>query len=330
METSIKKFRARTLKEAVEKAYGELGESAVIIKTTNIKKGWLWGPREVEVMVSVPFAVDSKESEDSVSSNDSNHRPFASHSRSSTQPEEPKKEVQGDELLSREIRKLRDELSHLAAKEVAGEVKVPVHCQNLFRFWSEKGMSTREITELFKQIEQRGAFLEEVVQGDSSSFFNALKMSLPEAELKTDRRKIVILVGPTGVGKSTTVAKMAFMEKFQKNKKVCLITLDDFKVGGADQLAHFSRVLDIPFIKARPSESIEDRCRIYDADTILIDTSGLAPNDESRASALQTRSVREIHGRVQRSGAGFPSRGSSCSAGCYFIIRCPKNTKGLF
>lgn len=107
---------------------------------------------------------------------------------------------------------------------------------------------------------------------------------------------VVILVGPTGVGKTTTIAKLAsrLILESKKNElskpEICLITTDTMRVSAQEQLEVFANILGKNVLKA---ESSDDLRSIYDeykehVDYIFIDTSGYSPNDATKISNMKT------------------------------------------
>lgn len=87
--------------------------------------------------------------------------------------------------------------------------------------------------------------------------------------------KIWTFIGPTGVGKTTTIAKIAAQESINKGKKVGLITLDTYRIGAVEQLKTYANILDIPLevvvTKLDLTKAIE---KLKDCDLILIDSTG--------------------------------------------------------
>jgi flagellar biosynthesis protein FlhF len=90
--------------------------------------------------------------------------------------------------------------------------------------------------------------------------------------------RAIMLVGPTGVGKTTTIAKLAARAALIEGKRVSLITLDNYRVGGVDQIRTFAELIGVPL---RVCESPGDLTRmISDEDELtLIDTAGRSPRD---------------------------------------------------
>ncbi|MBW2090612.1 MAG: hypothetical protein JRI34_00615, partial [Deltaproteobacteria bacterium] len=96
-----------------------------------------------------------------------------------------------------------------------------------------------------------------------------------EFSTETGHPPVVIMVGSCGVGKTTTLAKMAAMMSLQKKKKVALISLDTYRLGAVDQLLTFSRIMGLPFKAARDREEFEQWIELFeDMDLILVDTPG--------------------------------------------------------
>ncbi|MDH5671856.1 MAG: hypothetical protein OEZ06_06875 [Myxococcales bacterium] len=92
--------------------------------------------------------------------------------------------------------------------------------------------------------------------------------------------RITALVGPTGVGKTTTLAKLAAVAALVDGERVGLVSLDQYRIGGAEQLQHYADLIGIPMVPADDAASLSRALdRLADADRILIDTAGRAPKD---------------------------------------------------
>lgn len=101
-----------------------------------------------------------------------------------------------------------------------------------------------------------------------------------------EQPKIIILVGPTGVGKTTTVAKLAAKyspatQDSKVSKKVSIITIDSFRIGGQEQMKTYGMIMDIPFEACRNAAQVEQNIEKFapQSDMILIDTIGYSPRD---------------------------------------------------
>jgi flagellar biosynthesis protein FlhF len=104
----------------------------------------------------------------------------------------------------------------------------------------------------------------------------------------TSHCSVISIVGPTGVGKTTTIAKIASLAILEKKLRVGLINLDSYKVAAADQLATYAKIMNVPFRSANTKEELNQA--IYDfssLDLVLIDTTGRSQKDQE--SLLQLR-----------------------------------------
>jgi len=192
--------------------------------------------------------------------------------------------------LEAEVQQLRAELGDFINERRFENSKLPPYYRQLSLYWMQKGMSKRQITQFFKAIDDWGCHFDEKSPSTdvASAIATALEGSITEANVfNQSTPRIVVLVGPTGVGKTTTIAKMAAHEKLRQKKSVALVTIDDYKIGGIDQIAHYGRILEVPFVKTRGDLSLEDQCRHLNADTIFIDTFGVSPFDEQRLQTLK-------------------------------------------
>ena len=110
----------------------------------------------------------------------------------------------------------------------------------------------------------------------------------PPIQPKAGRREIVMLVGPTGVGKTTTVAKLAGRFHCQEGLRVGLITIDTYRVGAIEQLQTFAEILRIPMQIASNGDELRQAIDLLDdVDVILIDTAGRSPFDPQKMEQLR-------------------------------------------
>lgn len=105
---------------------------------------------------------------------------------------------------------------------------------------------------------------------------------LKSSNVESQFPKIVTLVGPTGVGKTTTIAKLAATLSIVEGYRIGLITLDGYRVGAIDQLRTYSDMLSLPLkLTATAEEFVEAVHSMSDLDFILVDTDGRSPNDQA-------------------------------------------------
>jgi flagellar biosynthesis protein FlhF len=102
-------------------------------------------------------------------------------------------------------------------------------------------------------------------------------------------RKVVALVGPTGVGKTTTIAKLAAGFRLEAKRRVGLITIDTFRIAAVQQLQAYAEIMELPMeVVDDPKQMQAALNRLADVDLVLIDTAGRSPRSEARVAQLRT------------------------------------------
>ncbi len=111
----------------------------------------------------------------------------------------------------------------------------------------------------------------------------------PPITLTDDAPRVVALVGPTGVGKTTTLAKLAANYRLKEKRRVGLITVDTYRIAAIEQLRTYAEIIDLPMeVVTSPSEMRAAVERLSALDLILIDTAGRSPHDEVKIRELQS------------------------------------------
>ncbi len=134
----------------------------------------------------------------------------------------------------------------------------------------------------------------EVAGPDAPALLAAVKDLLGErlipcrAPWLHEGRHAIAVVGPTGVGKTTTLAKMAARAILEAKKRVAFVTLDTYRIGATEQLARYGEIMGAPVLVARDKGELARAMeRVADADLVLVDTAGRSsPEDVARQAAL--------------------------------------------
>jgi flagellar biosynthesis protein FlhF len=114
-----------------------------------------------------------------------------------------------------------------------------------------------------------------------------LKIAGPIAPTR-GQRNVVALVGPTGVGKTTTLAKLAANFRLRDGVKLGLVTVDTYRIAAVEQLKTYAELIDLPMkVVASPDEMRRALQELSALDLVLIDTAGRSPQDEPKVHELQ-------------------------------------------
>jgi len=128
----------------------------------------------------------------------------------------------------------------------------------------------------------------QTVKGRLGDTFGRLIKFAGTLKLRKNSPRIVALVGPTGVGKTTTTAKLAAMYALNRGNKVALITMDIFRVGAVEQLKTYSRIMGIPLEVASTPKELEKAVEKHSAcDLIFIDTAGRSHKDKEKLDEMK-------------------------------------------
>ena len=168
---------------------------------------------------------------------------------------------------------------------------IPHEFAEIYRICKNSGMKNEHLEELMQLSQKHMPINMRENSTMTKRFFReVLRKMIPCRAENIDmaRKRIVMLVGPTGVGKTTTIAKLATHYKLKHKYQVGLITLDDYRINAYEQLAFYARKLKASLNKVENTAEFE---RALDdmkhCDYILIDTIGSSQNDKKRLDFLR-------------------------------------------
>lgn len=120
-----------------------------------------------------------------------------------------------------------------------------------------------------------------------SALAEAIPIAKPGRGWTGDGPLTIALVGPTGVGKTTTIAKLAAAYKLRRGQRVGLITTDTFRIAAVEQLRTYASIISVPLRVVMSPAEMASACRaMADCDVVLIDTAGRSPRDGQRVEEL--------------------------------------------
>ncbi len=246
----IKRFRAGTVKEALSMVKREFGPEALVLETKTI------GPGLCEVVAAV-------EREGALS----------------VPPLRGGRGISAEFLLG-EMRQIKDLLVSVAGKAGDDDEDMRDFREEL----RSRGLEAALVTRLLLRV-RTGKGREVLGSGAGGSGAARLRAAVRRELARIISVKdplgdarVITFIGPTGAGKTTTLAKLAAMTKLGKKKKAAMITLDTIRIGAPDQIFKYGQMMGLP---AGVASGVEDVLaflkRHGDADLVLIDTPGAGP-----------------------------------------------------
>lgn len=259
--------------EAMKKVKLELGDNAVILNSKIVYKGGFMGLFRKK-MIEVVAAIDEKPIPVASTRKNKERRTIESFP-SAVQLE---KHVEQQDVR-KELTDLKKELSYIKQTSSMSMNHYPDEIQFCLSKLQAIELENTHIKKLGDQLLERWRInREKPTESDiedwcTHEILNELKNISFEGI--PDHAKIVNFVGPTGVGKTTTIAKLAANAVLQEKKKVAFITTDTYRIAAIEQLKTYAELLQIPLEVVYEEENFKNAIANFsDYDLIFIDTAG--------------------------------------------------------
>lgn len=200
------------------------------------------------------------------------------------------------------IRQLVERLNRTTGKSEQA-LEVPRESIPLANTLKDAGIDDALISELLAEVGIATENGPHLLARSRESLRKLLERDIPcsgPIAIQPGKCRTVALVGPTGVGKTTTIAKLAAHYALCKGVKTALVTVDTYRIAAVEQLRTYAEIIDLPMkVVTTPEEMQDARASFADHDLILIDTAGRSPRDEDRIQELvyllQAADVDETH-----------------------------------
>ncbi len=289
----IKRYEVSSISDALIKIKNDLGPDAIIISAKKIKNG---KESVIEVMAARDEKINLRNNTFGETLSDISPRPTG-------------KQEDIFAFLRAEINELKETI-HLSQKDKSLKLELAEIKETMDKFFDlwgmRRGNASQDVNQkiyfhLLSRGFSRGSACQivEAVNPELSSLAeisekNALRIiedyilkSLPAAQGVYDKKKIKLFIGPTGVGKTTTLAKLAARYAIMKKMKVGLITTDTFRIAATTQLGTYAKIMGLNMEVASNKESFQRALRLFsDKDVILVDTPGRGCFDDGYVNLL--------------------------------------------
>lgn len=328
----IKKFIGKTENDAVDAAKKELGDGVVIMNVKSVKKKGLagfFGSRQVEVTVALeeenlqtlsrPATMKSTE----VRKNDSKTAGIIPQDTGTEKIEKKldslqillenqMKRAQEEKKVEKVPEKTEDttgsaeEKESLSEKPGVSEVQKENPEQDKFIRLLYNTMLDNEVDEKYAN-----QILEDIekTKKPNMPFDYILANTYQKMVLKFGKStgitpagngaKVVMFIGPTGVGKTTTIAKIASSYSVEQKKKIALLTTDTYRIAAAEQLRTYANILEVPFRVIYTEEEFAGAVADFkEYDYIFVDTAGHSHQNEEQVQKLK-QMLEAIEGKAE-------------------------------
>lgn len=322
---TINKFQGKTEEEAIAKAKQEFGENAVIMNVKEVKPKGLFrafknstyevtaAMEEKEQFVNPKRALqNTKKLHDSINLSADEKidipKPEAKpdfreliqktmpNSSRMQEPEEKKIEQRLDDLSNR----IEESLARTPKGEKPEEenpVKEKPSSEEfhfvriLYSTLLKNEVNEKYVNQILDEIEKfirPGNSVDVILSNVYQKLI--LRFGQPKTiDLSGSKPKILFFVGPTGVGKTTTIVKIASKYKVEYDKKVAFITADTYRIAATEQLQVYANILDAPMAIAYSQAELNDSiAKFEDYDLVFVDTAGFSHKNEKQRNDMKT------------------------------------------
>lgn len=262
----IRNFYATDMYDAMIKIKQELGDEAVVISKKSVMQKGIFGflkPRIFEITAAIESNSD--------------------------RPEKvivEKKKDNVEDFLKNEIIEIRESINQIFKEKNNLNEKNCEYKENITEIFRIMDLNEMVISdfELYcnNRLLEKGQINKIILYEFLMNRFN-IKINIRQFE-----SRIIVFIGPTGVGKSTTIAKIAAKESLVNRKKVGLLTIDTYRIGAVEQLKIYANILDIQLEVVDHKDEMENAlCNLSDCDLILVDTSGMSYKNKDQLIELK-------------------------------------------
>lgn len=272
----IKKVKAESVRDAMHRIRREFGADAVILNTRNLPEATQENPEEkVEVTAGI-YQQPAPAAE-------------AITAPAEAAPAEPASPDLNGEMQETML-KMQETIERLTVELQYPDLqKLPDAYREWYLLLAQEEMDSYLTKNIIRETKRAlgEEASREAVRDHIESMIEDIFLESPALEVE-EAQRIIALVGPTGVGKTTTIAKLATQKSLEEGRKVALITADTYRVAATDQIRTFANLLEVPIQVVYTAEEMERAIRDFaDYEYIYIDTTGRSQNDTDNVQQIQ-------------------------------------------
>ena len=294
----IKKFVAPSMQEALKQIKKEFGDDSIILSNKSIEHP------EWKNAVEVTAAIDKKAEpeEENVQFQTLLEKPIIQSSTNNISSTMVQTQLN---TMSKEIDYLRDRIDYLINHIKYEHLPhIPKNLQDVLKLLNKNGvnltLANNIVEDIFTSLSGEELLDEDTIFNKlNNKIKNFLNITGP-IKFAQNQTTVVMLIGPTGAGKTTTIAKLAALYKYNYSRKVALVSTDSLRIAAMEQLKSFADIAKIHFVPVYNNSELTDKINaLRNYELVLIDTTGLnAKNMKQMVSLKETIRIakaNEIH-----------------------------------
>jgi flagellar biosynthesis protein FlhF len=292
-------FIGKTASEALTKAQDACGKDALVVNTKMLRKKTLTQDALYEVVVAVEdekkveksetiFDKKKKEAIENTAKNISLIDSLSLGDKkegNSSEIEELQKSLENVNKRMLELQKL------LLESETRGDFVVPLEFMGIYQKLKSAGVKHSDIKEIVgESMRFMPTYMKSSDEMIERYFKVLLKKMIPvRREIPIKKQKVIMMVGPTGVGKTTTLAKLAARYSIlEYNYRIGIISLDTYRIGAVEQLYQYAKMMKLPIEDVIGVEDFKKAIeRFINMDIVLVDTVGSSQYDREKLKKLK-------------------------------------------
>ncbi|MEK6454082.1 flagellar biosynthesis protein FlhF [Caldifermentibacillus hisashii] len=277
----VKKYIAPNMPEAMKKIRKDLGKEAVILNSKIIYTGGFFGlfrKKNIEVIAALDNdMVQPSQIEKIDFSRVETNSEMKQKDMQSPQPVQ-NKTGENKEMILKEIHDVKQLIKQITSQGHSSIVHIPSPYREIYQKLLSQNISETILQQLTEDIYEH--YYSKKEQVDKDNAYDFIVQSLVEYIKPLEfgaalQKKYIALIGPTGVGKTTTLAKIASIKAIEQKKKVAFITTDTYRIAAVEQLKTYAKILNVPIEVCYNLNDFKQAVEKFTAfDHVFIDTAG--------------------------------------------------------
>lgn len=290
----VKRYEVASMNDAMVRIKNDLGSDAVILSARKIKTGRqevfeVMAARDENTQVPENVLSGEKSGRHGLSS-DQQEDIFAYFRGEFREIRESIEAFQRQNSLARELAEMKESMNSFFDVLGMRKGRAPQDLTSkIYLHLLGNGFSRASACRIVDAINQKVSSSGQMNESQALDLAEGhIGNTLPAFRETGREKRIKMFIGPTGVGKTTTLAKLAARYSIMKKKNVGLITTDNFRIAAAEQLGTYAKIMGLRMERASTRETFEKALRnLADKDIILVDTPGRARPDDSYLNQLE-------------------------------------------